>query len=78
MTHARLIPPQFVHMDAVAISPLPRVPVEIWIGGTVPASARRAGRLGDGWLTGQNASDDEAVDQLRAYRDAADSHGRPI
>jgi alkanesulfonate monooxygenase SsuD/methylene tetrahydromethanopterin reductase-like flavin-dependent oxidoreductase (luciferase family) len=45
--------------------------VEIWLGGTVSASAERAGRLGDAWLTGQNASDGDLVQQLELYREAA-------
>ena len=53
------------------ISPLPRVPVEIWVGGTVPASAERAGQQGDAWLTGQNATDEDLVRQLDVYRNAA-------
>ena len=36
------------HLDGVSVSPLPRVPVSIWIAGTVPAAAERAGRIGDG------------------------------
>jgi alkanesulfonate monooxygenase SsuD/methylene tetrahydromethanopterin reductase-like flavin-dependent oxidoreductase (luciferase family) len=61
-----------------SISPLPRVPVEIWLGGTVPASAERAGRLGDAWLTGQNASDDDLRRQLDLYRAAAARAGRAV
>src|SRR5262245_52321085 len=63
-------------LEAATISPLPRVPVEIWLGGTVPAAAERAGRLGDAWLTGQNASDDDLARQLERYRDAAARSGR--
>ena len=48
------------HLDGVSVSPLPRVPVSIWIAGTVPAAAERAGRIGDGWLTGQNATRERA------------------
>jgi len=33
------------HLDDVSISPLPRVPVSLWIAGTVPAAAKRAGRI---------------------------------
>ncbi len=68
---------EFFRMREVSISPIPRVPVEIWIGGTVSAVAERAGRLGDGWLTGQNTTDTDAIEQLRTYRDSAASHGRP-
>jgi alkanesulfonate monooxygenase SsuD/methylene tetrahydromethanopterin reductase-like flavin-dependent oxidoreductase (luciferase family) len=64
-------------LEGATISPLPRVPVEIWIGGTVAASAERAGRLGDAWLTGQNATDQELARQLALYREAAAEAGRP-
>ena len=63
-------------LERATISPLPRVPVEIWLGGTVAASAERAGRLGDAWLTGQNATDDDLRVQLGRYRDAAARSGR--
>jgi len=68
---------RYYTLDNASISPLPRVPVEIWLGGTVPASAERAGRLGDAWLTGQNATDAELVHQLDLYRNAAARAGRP-
>ncbi len=64
-------------LDGVRISPLPRVPVSIWIAGTVPAAAARAGRIGDGWLTGQNATRAELAQQLDVYREAAARAGRP-
>jgi hypothetical protein len=62
-------------LEGATISPLPRVPVEIWLGGTVPASAERAGRLGDAWLTGQNATDADLLRQLELYREAAGRAG---
>ena len=64
-------------LDGATISPLPRVPVEIWLGGTVAASAERAGRLGDAWLTGQNATDQDLAGHLTLYRNAAERAGRP-
>ena len=64
-------------LEGATISPLPRVPVEIWLGGTVPAAAERAGRLGDAWLTGQNATDEDLRRQLELYRGAAARSGRP-
>jgi alkanesulfonate monooxygenase SsuD/methylene tetrahydromethanopterin reductase-like flavin-dependent oxidoreductase (luciferase family) len=36
----------------------------------------RAGRLGDGWLTAQNATDDTLLKQLELYQRTADTHGR--
>jgi alkanesulfonate monooxygenase SsuD/methylene tetrahydromethanopterin reductase-like flavin-dependent oxidoreductase (luciferase family) len=67
---------RYFTLDGVTISPLPRVPVELWVGGTVPASAERAGRLGDAWLTGQNATRADLEEQLDIYREAAVRAGR--
>lgn len=67
---------RYYTLDGVSVSPLPRVPVEIWLAGTVPAAAARAGALGDAWLTGQNATDDEIVQQLGVYQAAAREAGR--
>src|SRR5262249_47263337 len=64
-------------LDGATISRVPRVPVEIWLGGTVPAAAERAGRLGDAWLTGQTATDEDLRRQLELYRQAAARAGRP-
>jgi alkanesulfonate monooxygenase SsuD/methylene tetrahydromethanopterin reductase-like flavin-dependent oxidoreductase (luciferase family) len=68
---------RYLQLDGVSISPLPRVPVEIWLAGTVPAAAGRAGRLGDAWLAGQNTPDEVLVEQLPVYRAAAAEAGRP-
>jgi alkanesulfonate monooxygenase SsuD/methylene tetrahydromethanopterin reductase-like flavin-dependent oxidoreductase (luciferase family) len=68
---------EFFQLDGVSVSPLPRVPVSLWVAGTVPAAAARAGRVGDGWLTGQNATRAELVQQLDVYRGAAARAGRP-
>jgi alkanesulfonate monooxygenase SsuD/methylene tetrahydromethanopterin reductase-like flavin-dependent oxidoreductase (luciferase family) len=64
-------------VEDAQVSPLPRVPVSLWIAGTVRAAAERAGRLGDGWLTGQNAGSADLGEQLDAYREAAGRAGRP-
>jgi alkanesulfonate monooxygenase SsuD/methylene tetrahydromethanopterin reductase-like flavin-dependent oxidoreductase (luciferase family) len=64
-------------LEGVRVSPRPRVPVELWLAGTVPAAVARAGTLGDGWLTGQNTPDEELVRQLEIYREAAARAGRP-
>ena len=68
---------RYLTLDGVRVSPRPRVPVELWLAGTVPAAVARAGTLGDGWLTGQNAPDPELVRQLDTYREAAARAGRP-
>lgn len=67
---------RYYTLEGATISPLPRVPVEIWVGGTVPAAAERAARLGDAWLTGQNATDEEVRQQLDVYRNAAARAGK--
>jgi alkanesulfonate monooxygenase SsuD/methylene tetrahydromethanopterin reductase-like flavin-dependent oxidoreductase (luciferase family) len=68
---------RYLTLDGVRISPRLRVPIELWLAGTVPAAAARAGALGDGWLTGQNTSDAELIRQLDVYREAAAKAGRP-
>jgi alkanesulfonate monooxygenase SsuD/methylene tetrahydromethanopterin reductase-like flavin-dependent oxidoreductase (luciferase family) len=64
-------------LHRATIAPLPRQPVSIWMAGTVGASVERAGRLGDGWLTAQNASRADLTAQLELYRETAARHGRP-
>lgn len=59
------------------ISPRPRHPVDIWIAGTNDITIERAGRLGDGWLTAQNASDESLVAQLGTYLRAAEANEQP-
>jgi alkanesulfonate monooxygenase SsuD/methylene tetrahydromethanopterin reductase-like flavin-dependent oxidoreductase (luciferase family) len=60
------------------ISPLPLHPTQIWIAGTNEITVERAGRLGDGWLTAQNATDGELTEQLDLYRRTAAVHDRPV
>jgi alkanesulfonate monooxygenase SsuD/methylene tetrahydromethanopterin reductase-like flavin-dependent oxidoreductase (luciferase family) len=67
---------RYHQLDHVETGPTPRVPVSLWLAGTVRAAAERAGRLGDGWLAGQNASRADLVEQLDAYREVAVRHGR--
>ena len=58
------------------INPRPRVPTPIWIGGRMGAAVERAGRLGDGWLTGTTSSDAELEVELERYRKSAEAAGR--
>jgi alkanesulfonate monooxygenase SsuD/methylene tetrahydromethanopterin reductase-like flavin-dependent oxidoreductase (luciferase family) len=59
------------------ISPRPRHLTEIWIAGTNDITVERAGRLGDGWLTAQNATAAVLAEQLELYRRTAETYGRP-
>lgn len=69
---------KYTSMSRAVISPLPRYPVHIWMAGTAPPSVERAGRLGDGWLTAQNATRQQLVEQMEIYREAAAKAGRPF
>ena len=68
---------RYYTFNRATIAPLPRRPVSIWLDGTVGASVERAGRLGDGWLTAQNASREDLRVQLDLYLESAARHGRP-
>ena len=61
--------------DALQLSPAPRRPVPIYVGGTSPAALRRAARLGDGWISMLHEARELAglVDRLHALRR---EHGR--
>jgi probable F420-dependent oxidoreductase len=42
---------QFWQLDGITVLPRPKQnPMPLWIGGNSEAAARRAGRLGDGWI----------------------------
>jgi probable F420-dependent oxidoreductase len=42
---------QFWQLDGITVRPAPvQTPMPLWIGGNSDAAARRAGRLGDGWI----------------------------
>jgi alkanesulfonate monooxygenase SsuD/methylene tetrahydromethanopterin reductase-like flavin-dependent oxidoreductase (luciferase family) len=59
-----------------SISPVPPEPVEVWIGGDVPAALDRAARLGDAWYAGPQTTDAELVNRLGDYRARLAEHGR--
>src|SRR4029453_19442012 len=56
--------------------PARRVPTPIWIGGRLGAAVERAGRLGDGWLSGTTSSDAELAREIERYRKTAEAAGR--
>jgi probable F420-dependent oxidoreductase len=42
-----------VHVDGVSLGVTPvQDPLEVWLGGMVPAALRRCGRMGEGWMPG--------------------------
>jgi len=66
------------HLKEVKLSPLPiQQPLEVWLGGTVPAALERCGRLSDGWLPSLCTPDEAAVGRA-VIEDAAARAGRAI
>jgi probable F420-dependent oxidoreductase len=68
---------RFFAVDAASIGPLPRKPLDIWLGGTAPGGLRRVGRLGDGWLA-SFITPDEARAGRRAIQAAAAEASREV
>ena len=62
----------------VKLSPLPiQQPLEVWLGGNVPAALERCGRLSDGWLPSL-CTPEEAAAGRTVIEDAAARAGRTI
>jgi probable F420-dependent oxidoreductase len=62
----------------VKLSPLPvQQPLEMWLGGNVPAALDRCGRLSDGWLPSQ-ITPEEAAAGRKVIEEAAAKAGRSI
>jgi probable F420-dependent oxidoreductase len=65
-------------VDGVRVLPRPvQQPLEMWTAGIAPASLRRGGRFGDGWL-GAFCTVEEAVKARDAINAAADEAGREV
>ena len=62
----------------VRLSPLPvQQPLEVWLGGTIPAALERCGRLSDGWLPSLCTPDEAAAGRV-VIDEAAARAGRSI
>src|SRR5918994_6882467 len=62
----------------VKLSPLPvQQPLEVWLGGTVPAALERCGRLSDGWLPSLCTPEEAAAGRI-VIDEAAAKAGRSI
>jgi len=69
--------PRYALRDA-QLSPTPvQKPLEMWVGGQLPAALRRAGRLGDGWIPGL-LTPTEAAEKRQRVEAAAAAAGRTI
>src|SRR5438552_13313080 len=62
----------------VKLWPLPvQQPLEVWLGGTVPAALERCRRLSDGWLPSQGTPEEPAAGRT-VLEDAAAKAGPPV
>ena len=68
---------EFFHLDDASVGPLPARPLDLWLGGRLPAGMRRIGRLADGWL-GSFLTPAEAADCRVQIEAAAADAGRAI
>ncbi|MCD2194486.1 TIGR03854 family LLM class F420-dependent oxidoreductase [Actinomycetospora endophytica] len=68
---------RFFTLDDAAVAPRPAQPLDLWLGGLVPAALRRVGRLADGWLA-SFVTPAEAADARRVIAEAADAAGREV
>ncbi|OLT31781.1 LLM class F420-dependent oxidoreductase [Actinomadura sp. CNU-125] len=68
---------RFFTFEDASVAPLPAKPLDLWLGGRVPAAMDRIGRLGDGWLAGTITPADAETGRERILA-AADRAGRTI
>ncbi len=69
---------RFYTYDGVRLAVRPKQdPLEIWLGGQVPASLRRCGRIGEGWMPGL-CTPDEAGDMRAVIVAEAQAAGREV
>lgn len=61
--------------DRLEMNPAPTAPIPIWVGGISPAAHRRAARLGDGWLSDLQPSQ-EIIDTIRTIETYRHEYGR--
>lgn len=53
---------RFYNYDSVKLAVTPvQDPLEVWLGGQVPAALRRCGRVGEGWMPGLCTPEEAAV-----------------
>jgi probable F420-dependent oxidoreductase len=70
----------FYAFDRLQMSPAPRKPVPIWVGGLTEPALRRAARLGDGWISMVHSvrEIEDFAARLRALRAECDRADEPF
>ncbi|MDL5160232.1 TIGR03854 family LLM class F420-dependent oxidoreductase [Actinomycetospora termitidis] len=68
---------RFFDLDEAVVEPRPVKPLDLWLGGLVPAALQRVGRLADGWLA-SFVTPTEAAAARRTIAEAADAAGRQV
>ncbi len=63
-------------IEGACVAPVPRQPVDVWIGATVPRAIDRAARLGDGWICNADVLPPDAATQAGVYAEHCAAHGR--
>ncbi len=61
----------YYDFDRLEMNPAPCAPIPIWVGGISDAAHRRAARVGDGWLSDLQPSDEiiESIAKIQAMRE---------
>lgn len=68
---------EFFTLDDATVEPRPQRPLDLWLGGLVPAALERVGRLADGWLA-SFVTPAEAAAARTVIAQAADAAGREV
>lgn len=69
---------EHVQCEDVQLSVVPKQdPLEVWLGGQVPAALRRCGRIGEGWMPGL-CTPAEAAEAKTVIEQAATEAGREV
>jgi len=61
---------KYYQFDKMEMNPAPSERIPLWVGGISDAAHRRAARIGDGWLSDLQTSDEiiETVQKIQQYR----------
>ena len=61
---------KYYDFDRLEMNPAPAAPIPVWVGGISDAAHRRAARLGDGWLSDLQSTDEilATIANIQKYR----------